>query len=192
MTALDFNARRSIDVTYRSLDGTALDIQSITDTPPFKLTGTGVADVELDSLGRPIIAGYQVIGGLRADAPTITIRYYLKDKNAKNLTNLFQAGTVNVEFFDGINGFKTTTNVTNLAGLRSTFTLVADGAGRGGRDQADHARPARAAEPDDRHRRHRLQRRHARADDRHRRRARDAGLRRRHRAARPSQSSTAA
>ena len=30
LTALDFNARRSIDITYRSLDGTPLDLASIT------------------------------------------------------------------------------------------------------------------------------------------------------------------
>ena len=180
MTALDFNARRSIDVTYRSLDGTALDIQSITDTPPFKLTGTGLADVELDSLGRPIIAGYQVIGGLRADAPTITIRYYLKDKNTKNRPTCSRPARSTSSSSTALNGFKTTGQRHQPRRPALDLHAVADGARRGGRDQADHARPAHAAEPDDRHRRRRLQ-----PDGllvltiAHRRRARDAGLRRR-------------
>ena len=125
LTALDLNARRSIDITYRSLDGTALDIRPRSPTTsPFKLTGTGLADVELDPLGRPIIAGYQVIGGLHAGRPDVTIRYYLKDKDAKNLTDLFQAGTVNVEFFDGDQRLQDDAPTSaNLAGLRSTFTL---------------------------------------------------------------------
>ena len=52
------NARRYIDVTFTSLDGTPINKASIEDgAAEFTLTGTGVADVQLDASGRRSSSG---------------------------------------------------------------------------------------------------------------------------------------
>ena len=58
LTAASLNARRYLDVTYTSLDGTAIRKSSIEDAAAeFRLTGTGIADVMLDASGAPSWSG---------------------------------------------------------------------------------------------------------------------------------------
>ena len=94
LTADALNARRYIDVTFQSLDGSPIDKSSITDAgDEFTLTGPGVADAKL--LGAPLL-----IAGTDAGATTVTYRYFLGDKTPTNTIDLFQAGDVTVTFLD--------------------------------------------------------------------------------------------
>ncbi|MCW5952861.1 MAG: hypothetical protein KIT69_11445, partial [Propionibacteriaceae bacterium] len=104
ITVAQINAQGYIDVTYTSLDGTPIKKGSLaTSTAPFKITGTGVADLSVlttaGNEGRPVLrsAAY-LISGKADTATSVTYRYYLVDKDKKNAIGLFQAGTVQLSF----------------------------------------------------------------------------------------------
>ena len=101
LTALAFNARRSIDITYRSLDGTPLDPASITDRVAVQAHRHRPRRRPARHEGRPIIVGPpMLIGGLTRgrddDHATATTS---RTRTPRTRSSLFQAGTVNVEFF---------------------------------------------------------------------------------------------
>ena len=137
LSAGDLNARRYIDVTYTSSDGSAIDKLSIEDAAAeFTLSGTGVLDVMRDATGAPVVVGVPLlIAGFGDTATTRTYRYFLKDANTANTTDLFGPGTVTLTFKD--NSFcvapcAVTTPFAgqNVRGLSQTFTLnpAAEGA----------------------------------------------------------------
>ena len=82
LSAAELNARRYLDVTYTSLNGKAIDKTSIEDVAPeFRISGAGVLDLMRDASGAPVIVGLPVlIDGFKADATTVTYRYYFKDR----------------------------------------------------------------------------------------------------------------
>ena len=132
LTAPSLNARRYIDVTFVSQDGSAISRASIEDGgAEFKLVGPGVADLAVDtSTGAPILVGPPVlINGTDADATSRTYRYYLKDRDAQNATELFGTGQVTLEFVAG--SFATAAGVQNGQGLKQSFTLEASAPGAG-------------------------------------------------------------
>ena len=145
ITALDLNARRYFDVTFTSYDGKPILKSSITNNLKLKVTGSGVADLDvaattsyLNVLGTPIL-----ITGTKADATSVTYRYFLKDKNAQNTIDLFVTGEVKVEFVrDDVAGsfFATSADATassngttvatkNIPGMSQSFTLSASAPG---------------------------------------------------------------
>src|SRR2546430_6192701 len=102
ITAQSLNARRYIDVTFVSQDGSAINPTSI-DGNELKISGPGVADLAVNSsTGTPLLVGPPVlIAGTDAQATSRTYRYYLKDKDSHNGVELFGAGEVTVEFIGG-------------------------------------------------------------------------------------------
>ena len=105
------NAKRYIDISYRTLDGSALP-STVTSGVPFAIEGPGVADLNRDNTNMPIIVGSLRIAGT-ATSSSRTWRYYLKDTPNNTATNLFQNGAVDVTF----------TGV--LTGQKQTFTMSA-------------------------------------------------------------------
>src|SRR5439155_3200419 len=129
ITAQSLNARRYIDVTFVSQDGSAISRAGIEDGgAEFRIAGPGVADLAVDATGAPILIGPPVlIAGTDAQATSRTYRYYLKDKDSHNGVELFGAGEVTVEFIGG--SFATVANAQNVQGLKQKFTLEASAPG---------------------------------------------------------------
>ena len=146
LTAPALNARRYIDVTFTSLDGTPIRKSSIEDAAPeFKLVGTGLQDVALDATGAPILVGLPLlISGRDAGATVVTYRFFLRDKTPNDATGLFKPGTVQVAFLgtaanpawttEEYTGSVTDARGKNIVGLTQTFTL--DAAAPGAKTQA--------------------------------------------------------
>ncbi len=146
LTAASLNARRYLDVTFTSLDGSAIRKSSIEDAAAeFKLTGTGLADVLLDAAGAPVLVGMPLlISGRAADAQVVTYRYFFKDRDTKNSVDLFKTGSITVQFLGSAADPAWTTALAtsnvldttgkNIPGLTQTFTLdpATPGAGSSG------------------------------------------------------------
>ena len=146
LSAADLNARRYIDITFTSLDGTPIDKASIEDiAPEFTMSGPGILDLMVDATGAPVLVGLPLlISGRGADATAVTYRFFFKDRNKTNAIDLFGPGAITVSFLGwGVadpshpvgrpawntqgNGFdsSTPTDTTgwNIRGLTQGFTL---------------------------------------------------------------------
>ena len=139
---LSINAKRYIDITFVSQDGTAINKATIVDgQPEFKLVGTGIDQLLTDpTTGAPIISGTPLlISGFEADATSVTYRYFLKEKPATTTTTMpttgtgtattqpvattriFKAGTVTVVFLE--DAFRTQAGTRNIVGVKQSFTV---------------------------------------------------------------------
>jgi len=120
VTAQSLNAKRYLDITFESHDGSAIVKSSIETGPaPFKLSGPGIADLAVAANGVPVILGSPLLlRGTENDAKSVTYRFFLKDKDTTNAVEVFQPGTVTVTFAAG--GFSA---ATSSAGTSQTFTV---------------------------------------------------------------------
>src|SRR3954454_639396 len=152
LTVQALNARRYIDVTFQSLDGTPINKQSITDAAAeFTITGAGVADLAVDATNHPLIVGEpSLVAGTSATATSVTYRYFLKDKNTQNAIDLFQPGQITIAF--GTTSFcsgsgSCTVNNGNGAGMTQSFTLSAAAPGAAAATGAVNLGPLRLQGP---------------------------------------------
>jgi hypothetical protein len=78
------NQRGYIDIDFRAPSGDAVDEATITDDDPeFTLSGTGVKDAVIEKVVKISNGRY---------------RYFLKDSNTNNTTDLFDSGSIKLEF----------------------------------------------------------------------------------------------
>ncbi|HWG93174.1 MAG TPA: VCBS repeat-containing protein, partial [Mycobacteriales bacterium] len=146
LTAAALNARRYLDVTFVSHDGTPVNKASIEDAgPEFLLRGSGLNDVLLDAGGAPVTVGLPLlVSGREPGATTVTYRYFLKNRTVGTrlapAPDLFKAGDVEVVVAgtDAQPAFRTeafvagpTTDLSgrSTAGLVQAFTLSATAPG---------------------------------------------------------------
>ena len=121
VTAASLNAGGYIEVTYQSLDGTAINQSLLGTAVPFTLSGTGLDGVQLTG-GVPVIVGAPLmVSGSSATATSVTYRYYLQNSDSTGATPLFQDGTVTLTFTS--HAFDTTGGTYNGTGLTQTFTI---------------------------------------------------------------------
>ncbi|CAB5080406.1 hypothetical protein D3OALGB2SA_510, partial [Olavius algarvensis associated proteobacterium Delta 3] len=140
LTAQSINAKRYIDVTFVSQDGSAIVKNSI-NGDEIRIVGPGVADLKVDGANVPDIVGSpMLISGTGDESTTRTYRYFLKDQDKDNATELFQPGEVTVEIIN--NTFTTAAGVHNgLADpssppvLKQSFTLEASAPGAADSDE---------------------------------------------------------
>ena len=126
VTADTINAKRYIDITYSSIDGSAM--QAVNGTP-FTISGTGIGDLMLTAANAPVLIGSPLlVSGTAGTSKALTYRYFLKDKNTANTLEVFQVGAITVTFTQG--GFSTA-EATNRR-LVQTFTVSAAAPGGAG------------------------------------------------------------
>ena len=114
VTADTINAKRYIDITYSSIDGSAM--QAVTGTP-FTISGTGIGDLMLTATNAPVLMGSPLlVSGTAGTSKALTYRYFLKDKNTANTLEAFQAGAITVTFTPG--GFSTVARRRTAASCR--------------------------------------------------------------------------
>ena len=127
VTAATLNGGGYIEVTYESLDGTAINQTALGTAAPFTLSGSGLDGVELGQKvtglpgAVPVLVGAPLlISGSSSTATSVTYRYYLANSDSTGATPLFGAGTVVLSF---ITGAIQTGDGANGVGLTQSFTV---------------------------------------------------------------------
>ncbi|MDB4411102.1 hypothetical protein N9182_00820, partial [bacterium] len=77
--AAALNQKQFLDITFSSQDGTAINKDTVIDTVPFRLTGTGLDRIQLLPDGTPVLRGSQplLVSGFEDSAQSVTYRYFL-------------------------------------------------------------------------------------------------------------------